>query len=514
MEIKLMPQEVLEYLRKSRQDDPNKTVQEVIAQHKRIADEWVFKNLKSQIPDCNIYMERVSGETIRDRIEFQKVLQRVESPEIKAVFVIEPQRLSRGDLEDAGHIINVFRYSNTLIITPNHVYDLNKDSDRMLMEMELKQGNQYLEYVKAIMKRGKDDAAKRGVWIPSHPPYGYDITHVDKIRTLKINPVQAEAVQIIFRMYSEGIGCHLITKYLYEHGYHAAKTEKFSASAIKAILRNPVYIGKIRWNSTKTKKIISEGQIQSIRAKQEAELYDGLHEPIISMELWNKVQCIIGSRPHTKRGLTLINPLSGLIYCAKCGKALHVEGRSDLHTRYSCPYRIYCGNGSVITDYIYSDVSEAIQKEIDDRKILIETDNSSVIKNWEDECKNLKSRISKLDKRELMLWRDRYESEQPMPDHVFQSLTQSLIEERYTLRKLLERVESEEPERKEDHVKRLESLHVALADFNNLDLSAEERNRVLKTVIERIEVTRDVTRGNTHYSYEKHPYSISIKFKI
>lgn len=514
MEVKLMPQEVLEYLRKSRQDDPNKTVQEVIAQHKRIADEWVFKNLKSQIPDCNIYMERVSGETIRDRIEFQKVLQRVESPEIKAVFVIEPQRLSRGDLEDAGHIINVFRYSNTLIITPNHVYDLNKDSDRMLMEMELKQGNQYLEYVKAIMKRGKDDAAKRGIWIPTYPPYGYDITHVDKFRTLKINPTQTEAVQIIFQMYSDGIGCHLISKYLYEHGYKPAKTDKFSASAIKAILRNPVYIGRIRWNSTIRKKVISEGQIQIVRAKQEAELYDGLHEPIITMELWDKVQNIIGSRPHTKRGLNLINPLSGMIFCGKCGKALHVEGHKDLHTRYCCPQRIYCGNGSVITDYIYADITDAIEKEIDDRKILIETDNSSIIKNWEDECKNLKSRISKLDKKELMLWKDRYESEQPMPDHVFRSLTQSLMEDRETLRQLLEKLESEVPENKQDHEKKLASLYGALSDFNNEDLSVEERNKVLKTVIERIEVTRDVTRGNTHYSYEKHPYSISIKFKI
>lgn len=177
------PDDIIEYFRKSRQDDPTQTVEEVLEKHRQIIDRWVDDNLSGPVPESNIYMERVSGETIKDRSEIQKVLSRIESPAIRAVLVVEPQRLSRGDLEDAGRIINAFRYSNTLIITPQRIYDLRDDADRMVFEMELKQGNQYLEYTKHILFRGRTAAAQKGAFIAAYAPFGYDKVTVDKIKS-------------------------------------------------------------------------------------------------------------------------------------------------------------------------------------------------------------------------------------------------------------------------------------------------------------------------------------------
>ena len=77
------------YLRKSRADDPLLSVEEVLSKHETRLDEWVDRNLTAPIPTGNRFKEVVSGESIADRPEFQKVLKLVESPSIKAVLVVE-----------------------------------------------------------------------------------------------------------------------------------------------------------------------------------------------------------------------------------------------------------------------------------------------------------------------------------------------------------------------------------------------------------------------------------------
>ena len=84
----------------------------------------------------------------------QEVLRRVESPRVKAVLLVEPQRLSRGDLEDIGRLVKLLRYSNTIVITLQYTYDLRDERDRDMFERELKRGNEFLEYQKQSWETG------------------------------------------------------------------------------------------------------------------------------------------------------------------------------------------------------------------------------------------------------------------------------------------------------------------------------------------------------------------------
>ena len=147
----LKPYEILAYFRKSRTDDPTLSVEEVLAKHEAILDEWAERNLGAVIPEENKYREVVSGETIADRPEVQQVLKLIESSKIKAILIVEVQRLSRGDLEDAGRLIKLIRYTNTLVITPMKTFNLMDEYDRDMFERELKRGNEFLEYQKKIM---------------------------------------------------------------------------------------------------------------------------------------------------------------------------------------------------------------------------------------------------------------------------------------------------------------------------------------------------------------------------
>ena len=153
--IKLHYYEVLEYDRKSRSDDPLLSLEEVLEKHGKILEEYAVNNLGGPIPEENKYKEVGSGESIDSRPEMLELLKRVESPAIKAIMVVDVQRLSRGDLEDAGRLIKLLRYTNTYVITPMKIYDLRDEYDRDAFERELKRGNEYLEYFKKIQARGK-----------------------------------------------------------------------------------------------------------------------------------------------------------------------------------------------------------------------------------------------------------------------------------------------------------------------------------------------------------------------
>ena len=122
--------EVAEYGRKSRTDDPLMTVEEVLEKHSKILQEYAERHLGGPIPEENKYKEVVSGESLDSRPEITKLLKRVESPAIKAILIVEVQRLSRGDLEDAGRLIKILRYTNTYVITPTKIYDLRDEYDR------------------------------------------------------------------------------------------------------------------------------------------------------------------------------------------------------------------------------------------------------------------------------------------------------------------------------------------------------------------------------------------------
>ena len=134
--------EVLDYGRKSRTDDPLLSVEEVLNKHDKIIEEYAEKYLGGPIPEENKYREVGSGESLDSRPEIQKVLKMIESPAIKAILVVDVQRLSRGDLEDAGRLIRILRYTNTYVITPMKIYDLRDEYDRDAFERELKRGNE------------------------------------------------------------------------------------------------------------------------------------------------------------------------------------------------------------------------------------------------------------------------------------------------------------------------------------------------------------------------------------
>jgi hypothetical protein len=532
--------EVLDYGRKSRTDDPLLSVEEVLDKHDQIIREYAEKHLGGPITEENKYREVGSAESLDSRPEILRVLKAVENPAIKAVAVVEVQRLSRGDLEDAGRLIKILRYTNTYVITPMKTYDLRDEYDRDAFERELKRGNEYLEYYKKIQARGKLASVKEGNYLGAIAPYGYEKTTVTDGKkvcpTLKENKEEADVVRMIFNWYcNEDIGVKAICRRLEELGIKTRTGKPYwRAYNIFAMLENVHYIGCVRWNWRKTIKIIEDQEIKKLRPKAKVDEYlvfEGKHDAIIPKELFDKAQDMRGKRHRTKPNVSLKNPFSGLLFC-KCGSSMGHNTFRRKNVEYAAPKlvcnnQVYCKSGSASFNEIYSEVCNVIRTCIEDFELRIKNDQDDSYKLHIDLVKRLERKLEELEKKEVEQWEAQYDPDESkrLPPHIFKVLNERVLKEKAEINKALCKAKDSTPN-PVDYREELQKFTDALDALEDPEVDVKIKNHYLKSIIDRVEYERGtavrLTKDNAHeygVSLEKGsmwyvpPYKIHLKLK-
>jgi hypothetical protein len=499
------PEEIIDYLRKSQSDDPLLSVAEVLAKHEQVLDEWDEKHLGQKVPEENRFREVVSGETIKERPEINKVLRLIESPQYKAVKVVEPQRLTRGDLEDIGRLMKLLKHTNTYVITPERMYDLRDEYDWNAFEAELKRGNDYLKYTKKILNRGRLLSVSQGNYLGTYPPYGYDKTTVmdgkRKCPTLKENPEQADVVRMIFDMYvNKNMGRTNICHQLDRMGIKPPRGERWSPPALKDMLENVHYIGKVKWNWRKTITIVEDGEIINTRPKAkigEFLIYEGRHDGIISEELFQAARDKQGKNHRAKAKTKVRNPLAGLLYC-RCGRAMSLriyknkDGIERSPARLLCDDQVHCKTGSVLYDEMIERVCQILEQCINDFEIRLQNDEGDSIKLHAQLIKNLEKRMKDIESRELAQWEQQSHPDpsQRMPSEIFKQLNEKLLKEKEEVRQALCDAKQSMPE-PVDYEQKMHKFIDALEALKNPEVDAETKNRLLKACIDRIDYSRE-----------------------
>lgn len=537
--LNLSPEEVLVYLRKSRSDDPTLTVEEVLEKHETILDEWSEKHLGAKVPEENKFREVVSGETIADRPEVKKLLKQIEAPRYKAVLVVEVQRISRGDLEDAGRLLKLFRYTNTLVITPPKTYDLRDEYDRDFFERELKRGNEFLEYQKKIMGRGRLLSVQQGNFIGNTAPYGYEKAWTQdgkrKCPTLAIKEDEAEVVRMIFDMYvTQDLGYVTIARQLDNMRIAPPRGRHWSENGIRDMLANIHYLGKVRWNWRQTVSVIEDGEVIKKRPRADVGeflVFDGKHPAIVSEEIYNAAQ-EKRSRHATKQryGSKIRNPLAGLVYC-QCGRAMTYrtykdkDGEERSAPRLLCVGQVHCGTSSCLYDEMIVRVIDVLQQCIDDFEIRINNNNEDAVKFHRNLVKRLEDKLEELDRKEIAQW-DKY-TEEGMPKAVFEKLNEKLIKEREEVQQALCDARDAMPD-VIDYQERLNRFQDALDTLKDPDADPELKNKLLRGCIDRIDYNRgkaerlkrapDEKKGTVFPTsggrWDAQPIEIDIKLRV
>lgn len=179
---------------------------------------------------------------------------------------------------------------------------------------------------------------KNGEYIGSWALYGY-FKNPENKNALVIDPVAAKVVNEIFELYASGVGIGATANLLNSRGIPnplkykkdlgmkigsktrmTSKSFMWRSSTISEMLTNEMYIGnmvqgRLKKLSYKSKKVVRVPKEKWIIKK-------GTHEPIIDLELWNKVQSIKGTRQRARKEGT-VNIFSGKIRCNECNELMH-----------------------------------------------------------------------------------------------------------------------------------------------------------------------------------------------
>ena len=301
--------------------------------------EQEYNSLDAQRDACRSYIESqkaegwvihpgafddggVSGGTM-DRPALNKLLVLVEKGEVNVIVVYKIDRLTRS-LPDFARIVEILDKQNASFVSVTQQFNSTTSMGRLTLNVLLSFA-QFEREVTSERIRDKIAASKKkGIWMGGYPPLGYDINN----RRLIANSAEAQTVQRIFQLALETPSLTDLERRLAKESFRAkawlsqggrpSGGGPLTRSALARMLRNPVYIGKIRHGDKE---------------------YDGEQSAIIDEALWTKVQSALDGRAQDRTSrinTTFEAPLRNLVFDDRGNRmvATYVKKKNRIAYRY------------------------------------------------------------------------------------------------------------------------------------------------------------------------------------
>ena len=278
------------------------------------------------IKDWSIYKiysdEGISGKNITERPAVNELIADIKAGHVKNVLVFKIDRLTRSTA-DLLFLVELFNDHNCCFNSLMESVDTQTASGRMFLKIIGIFAEFERENIIERVKLGNERKVKEGYTLGGRRvSYGYDRPKGQEIQS--INEAESLIVKDIFEMYvRQGMSISAIARAHNLRGISTKENSTWSNSQVKDILTNPTYIGKVRYH-----------------VKQGAYVGDGLHEPIITAELFEEAQRLIAknvrsaptNRPRENSYFT------GILECANCKKKMYPHTDRN-QIRYFCTGR-------------------------------------------------------------------------------------------------------------------------------------------------------------------------------
>ena len=331
--MKDTPQKFYLYARKST-DEAQRQVLSIEAQLHELREFARKENL-------HIVREFVESKTAKEpgREVFNEMLASVENGDVEGIVAWHADRLARNSV-DGGKIIYLLDVGKLKYLKFPTLWFENTPQGKFMLNIAFGQSKYYVDNLSENIRRGIRQKLRNGVW-PGYAPIGYlnDKTN----RTIVPDTDKATLIRKAFELYATGEYPLLkLRKVINESGLVGKRDKLLSISNYQYLLKNPIYYGAIRYGG---------------------ELYDGVHEPIITKKLFDAVQSIMGSKSRTTRAPKL-KPYSyrGVFRCGECDCMITTETQKG-HNYLRCTKRRgVCTQPYVREEAIAEQVREEVQK--------------------------------------------------------------------------------------------------------------------------------------------------------
>lgn len=503
------------YLRKSRADMEAEAhgEGETLARHEHALLD-LARRLHLNVTE--IYREIVSGDSIAARPIMQRVLSEVEQGLWTGVLVMEVERLARGDTIDQGIISQTFKFSDTKIITPLKTYDPANEYDEEYFEFGLFMSRREYKTINRRLQAGHKASATEGKWAACLAPYGYQRVKLQSEKGWTLEPIDEEAavVRLIFELYTEGLKSvdgsvqrmtlGKIVRYLENERIAApGGGSLWSRDTVSHILKNPVYAGWVRWGLKSSRKKMVDGTVTRQRVTQKPGDYllcEGRHPAIVSQETFDRAAEALNrcSSPPSQHEAPLQNPLAHIVICARCGHRMIRRGPAT-----SCGYLFCVTHGcptvgarvSLVEQRLLDGLAEWLSGYEEEWSAGSSGRSVSAVEVKRKGLTHSKSELEKLrkqlDKTHDLLEQGVYDTD------TFLARSRSLTEKIEATRADVERLSRELVEAEGAEAQRKEIIPKVknLLDIYNTLPSAEEKNRLLREVVERVVYTKEAVDG-------------------
>lgn len=288
----------------------------------------------------------ISGKDIKHRPAMQSMLEDATQKKFDMVISWKINRISR-KLADAIKIVDLLETYGITYLSYSEPFETNTPAGKMQFQMMALIGEFERSTIAQNVKMGMCAKARSGEWCGGIAPLGYKWVQMEgtenssrKKSKLEIDEKEAETVRLIYELYASGKGYKAIVNKINKEGYKTKKGNEFSVAQLRTILTNPVYIGKVRFN---VRRDWNEKRRHNLNP--DPIIADGIHEPIISMELWERVQAMINQKSgKPSRIYDGEYPLTGILRCPECGAGMVIsrttnklkDGTKKKITYYAC----------------------------------------------------------------------------------------------------------------------------------------------------------------------------------
>ena len=301
-----------------------------------IPDEYVF------------YDDGISGKSTRKRDDFNRMIAiaKEKTHPFDVIYVWKFSRFARNQ-EESMVYKNLLRKKGVTVVSVSE--PIPEGHFGSLIERIIEWTDEYyLVNLGAEVTRGMTEKASRGEPTCA-PPFGYFMRDGQYFPDEESG--KANIVREVFTLYANGVKQREIAIMLGERGIRTKYGKKPENRWVDYMLHNSCYIGKIRWTTDGTRSV-SKRKLDN----ENIMVVDGHHEPIISMELWDKVQNMLEAQKKAypkfaKRQQPVDYMLRGLVRCSACGGTLACNGVKSGKAKARCMQCCNYSRGSCHTSH-------------------------------------------------------------------------------------------------------------------------------------------------------------------
>lgn len=322
-----------------------------------------------------IYEDNGEKGTNFDRPEFKRMMDDIRGGKVKCVLVKDLSRFGRDYIEAGEYLEKIFPFMGIRFISITDGYDsLTCDDAEGALMIPLKNmiNDVYAKDISRKIITSFRARQEKGEFLPAFAPYGY-VKSKEVAYRYEIDQETAPYVRMIFEWKAEGVSHNEICKRLNDMGAVTPARRKVDLGIWRAekykhtvwhgrtiidIMKNPTYTGCIVYG--RIPKSLYEG-IKMHRAPEEEWRYvPDAHEPIVSQELFDKVQKMFADRAEKFKAKMdenaplrelVTNHFKGKIYCGDCGKRMRFVKPTDKRYPIDQKHAVYVCGGYLDSGY-------------------------------------------------------------------------------------------------------------------------------------------------------------------